>query len=368
MEKTHITIIGAGVIGLAIAEKLSRTHDDILLLEKSDRFGNGASSRNSEVIHAGFYYPETSLKARFCLQGNHMLYEIAEAKSISFRKTGKLVIANTEEEAEKIHSLHEQGVKNGVSGLSPVSARQIATIEPAIRAKEGLYSADTGIIDSHQLMSFFERKAKSRDVMVVYNCDVTGIHKDNDFIVSVRDSSGDEMDIMSEIVINAAGLESDKLAGSAGIDLDAENLRQSFCKGVYFGISARHNSMIKHLVYPVPTPISLGTHTVLKLDGSIKLGPSAFYVDEIDYNVDDSQREEFFVQGSTFLPFLTREDLSPDMAGIRAKLQVKNGPFRDFEIREESDKGLDGLINLIGIESPGLTSAPAIADYVETLL
>jgi L-2-hydroxyglutarate oxidase LhgO len=369
MEKVDITIIGAGVIGLSIAERLSRLDKEIILVEKHDGFGWETSSRNSEVIHVGLYYPSDSLKAKLSVQGNRDLYELCEKFNIPCNKMGKLLIANTEEEMEEIERILKQGEENGVSGLKILNKKEIGEIEPNVRAEKALMSPETGIIDSHQLMRYFEKKAQDNNATIAYNCEVVGLRKNNgSFTLDIQDADGETFDLESEIVINAAGLYSDKIASLAGIDTEQAGYKLHFCKGEYFSVSGRHSDKLSRLVYPAPTPISLGIHSVLLLDGSLKLGPNAFYLDSIDYDVDLSHQQEFFESAKTYLPFIELDDLSPDMSGIRPKLQGDGEDFRDFVIRDESDKGLKGLVNLIGIESPGLTAAPAIAAYVEGIV
>lgn len=369
MDKVDIVTIGAGVVGLAIAYRLSKMNKEIILLEKHEKFGMEASSRNSEVIHAGIYYPEDSLKARLCIEGNRMLYELCKKYNIPNKKTGKLIVANTKEEKENVESLFQQGKKNGVLGLELLTEMQINKLEPDIRASFALFSPETGIIDTHQLMKFYETQSESNDVIIAYNSEVTKIQKNDDFfILDILDSEGGHFQIGSSIVINSAGVSADKIASMVGIDIDKAGYRVHPCKGEYFSISNRHSGKIKHLIYPTPCDNNLGIHATLRLDGTLTLGPNAFYVNEFSYNVDAAHREEFFNSTKEFLPFLDYGDISPEMSGIRAKLQAKGEPFRDFIIQEESEKGLPGLISLIGIESPGLTASPAIAEYVENLV
>jgi len=368
MDKVDIVIVGAGVVGLAIAYRLSKMNREIILLEKHEKFGMEASSRNSEVIHAGIYYPSDSLKARFCIDGNHLLYELCKKYNIPYKKTVKLIVANTKEEKENVESLFQQGKENGVSGLELLSEPQIKNLEPNIRANFALLSRETGIIDTHQLMKFYETQSESNDVIIAYQSEVAGIQKNGDFFtLDILDSDGEHFQIGSSIVINSAGISADKIALMAGIDIDKAGYRIHPCKGEYFSISNRHCGKID-LIYPTPSVNNLGIHATLRLDGTLTLGPSAFYVDEFSYDVDAAHQEEFFNSTKKFLPFLDYDDLSPEMSGIRAKLQAKGEGFRDFIIQAESGKGLSGLINLIGIESPGLTASPAIAEYVEDLM
>jgi L-2-hydroxyglutarate oxidase LhgO len=369
MNKVDTVIIGAGVIGLAIAERLSRHTADVVVLERHDSFGRETSSRNSEVIHAGFYYPTDSLKARLCVEGNRLMYEFCSRESIPHKQIGKIVVARTREEEEKVGLLFNRGTSNGVPGLELLDRNRIAALEPAIPGYFGMLSTMTGILDTHSLMQRLERKATANGATFAYNCEVLGLSRENDcYTIRMRDADGEELSLQSARVINAAGLSSDKVAALAGIDPAKTGDRIFYCKGEYFSVSNRHRGKVSHLVYPAPTPISLGIHGVLGLDGSFKLGPSAFYVDTLDYTVDSAHRSVFYESARTLFPFLEEEDLTPAMAGIRPKLHPAEGGFRDFVIREESGAGLPGFVNLIGMESPALTSALAIAGYVERLL
>jgi L-2-hydroxyglutarate oxidase LhgO len=369
MEKTDIVIIGAGVVGLAIAERLSLNKGDIVVIERHDSFGRETSSRNSEVIHAGFYYPPASLKTSLCVAGNRLMYEFCSECGVPYRRCGKLVVARTPEEEDKVANLFEQGTAGNVPGLTLIGAKRIEELEPAVQGRSGMLSITTGIFDTHTLMNRLQQRATDRGVTFAYNCEAIAVSRENgEFEVSVKDVDGSVMSLGCGTVINAAGLSADRIAALAGIDTEKSGYRIHYCKGEYFSVSSRHRGKLSRLVYPAPTPVSLGIHGVLGLDGSLKLGPSAFYVDKLNYDVDGSHRQEFYESARTLFPFIEENDLSPDMAGIRPKLQFGGGPFRDFVIRDESDKGLPRFINLIGIESPGLTSALAIARYVEQLL
>jgi len=368
MDKVDIIIIGAGVVGLAAAQELSRKGKSVVLLERNDGFGKETSSRNSEVIHGGFYYPTGSLKARLCVEGNRVLYEFCGKNEIPHRKIGKLLIANNEQEERKIRKLYETGKANGVEDLVLLDKKGIISLEPQIGGHFGMYSPSTGIIDTHALMKRFEQIALAHEVMIGYGCTVKGLaNNGGSWTVEVLDTDGATTQLCSERVINAAGLFADSIASLAGIDIDAEEYRIHWCKGEYFSVSGRHKGRLSHLVYPAPTPVSLGVHGVLGLDGRFKLGPSAFFVDAIDYSVDPAHRDDFYDAASLLFPFLEPDDLSPDMAGIRPKLQRHNDEFRDFIIRDESAKGFPGFINLVGIESPGLTSALSIAAMIGRL-
>ncbi|KAF0135287.1 MAG: putative dehydrogenase [Candidatus Saganbacteria bacterium] len=364
MEKVDITIIGAGVIGLAIAESLSRKYAnrDIIVLEKNEKYGQETSSRNSEVIHAGIYYPKDSLKSKLCLSGNKMLYELCEAKGIKYKKCGKLIVSTNKGEISQIEAIYQNARNNGVPILELLGKDAISKLEPDVFALNAVFSGSTGIIDSHGLMNYLYQTAKQQSVLFSFNNEVVGIEKEAERYI-LRSKSGEE--IHSGIVINCAGLDSDKVAGMAGFDIEALKYKLYYCKGDYFSITQSQNKL-KHLIYPPPHEkgYGLGVHTTLALDGNIRLGPDANYVDTIDYEVDENKGNEFFNSAKKYLPWLKEDMLAPDTSGMRPKLQEPNDGFRDFIIKEESNNGLSNFINLIGIESPGLTSCLAVGDYV----
>jgi L-2-hydroxyglutarate oxidase LhgO len=369
MEETDIVVIGAGVIGLAIAERIADSKREVIVLEKHDGFGRETSSRNSEVIHCGMYYAEQLLKTRLCVRGNPILYELCARKGIPHRKTGKIVVATDEQETVKLRDLFEQGRRNGVPGLRLLGAREIVEMEPYVTGVLGLYSPESGIVDSHLLMEYLEHGAASKGVTVAYGCEVTDLrNSESGYLIEIRESDGELTVLKSVCVINAAGLHADRIARIAGIDIDGAGYRLRPCKGEYFRVSGRHRGKLHRLVYPVPSPIHLGAHAVLGLDNSLKIGPNSFYVDALDYGVDAGHQKEFHEKARRFLPFIEFNDLSPDISGIRPKLYRQGEPFRDFVIREEGDRGLPGLIDLIGMESPGLTACLAIAEMVEGLV
>jgi L-2-hydroxyglutarate oxidase LhgO len=369
MDSVDIVVIGAGVIGLAVAERLARPGRDVVVLERHDGFGRETSSRNSEVIHAGLYYREELLKTRLCVRGNPLLYEACARAGIPHRRTGKIVVATDDAEAEQLHALHGQAGKNGVRGLELMGRRRMFELEPRITGVLGLYSPESGILDSHGLMGWLERGAEAKGATVAYRCEVTGVRwTGRHYAVEVREADGTQTTLAAPCVVNAAGLHADRVAEMAGIDLLSAGYRIAPCKGEYFKVSGRHRGILSHLVYPTPLPDHLGTHVVLGLDGTLRLGPNAFSVDALEYDVDPGHQTEFYEKARRFLPFLAYDDLSPDQSGIRPRLYRPGEPFRDFVIREESDRGLPGFVDLIGIESPGLTACLAIAEMVEGLL
>ncbi|MBL0731436.1 MAG: NAD(P)/FAD-dependent oxidoreductase [Desulfosarcina sp.] len=366
MDEVQITIIGGGVIGLAIAARLSAHYDNIVLLEQNCRFGMETSSRNSEVVHSGIYYRPGSLKASLCLKGAKMLYSTCKEFSVPYKKIGKLIVAQNQNERKFLEVLFKNGIKNGVNGLKIIDKKDIQALEPDVNAISAIYSPNTGIIDSHRLMQLFISQAESNQVMLAYNSKVISLEKRNKgFIIGIEQGG---YKFKSKIVINSAGLFADKIASLAGIDVVKNNYRLFYCKGSYFSYGKR--SPISMLVYPVPQKrlAGLGVHATLDLGKRLRFGPDTEYVDRLDYKVDKKKLNSFYNSVAGVIKGLEKETFAPDMAGIRPKLSGPEEKARDFIINEETDKGLRGLINLIGIESPGLTSSPAIALKVERMV
>lgn len=366
MEQVNITVIGAGVVGLAIASHLSDKYTDIVVLERHSTFGQETSSRNSEVIHSGIYYPHGSLKADLCVKGAQELYEISKRYSIPHKKIGKLIVATEQSEINEIERLYEKGQSNNVSGLIILEKNEIRKIEPYANAIAALYSPNTGIIDSHSLMKHFFDKARANGVLFSFESNVELLDKDNDgFVVGIKP---EDYKFRTRIVINSAGLFSDRIAELAGINIDDAGYRLKFCKGSYFSYS--RTSPVKMLIYPVPHKdlTGLGVHATIDLAGRLRFGPDAEYIKVIDYRVDKTKRDMFYRGASKIIKGLDKDAFMPDMSGIRPKLQGPDEPVRDFIISEEGDRGLSGLINLIGIESPGLTASPAIARFVHDIV
>jgi len=366
---TGLTIVGAGAVGLAVAARLAPRFPELVLLERCARHGQETSSRNSEVIHAGLYYPTGSLKARLCVRGKHLLYEIAERHGLPHRRTGKLVVATSEPELPELDRLLARGAANDVA-LERLSAEAARALEPNVASVGALSSPTTGVVSAHGLMDFLLQQATARGATLQLRAELVAIERRGaDYALTIRTPDGNES-FSSERVVNAAGLESDRVAALAGIDVDAAGYRLHWCKGSYFAVAPRKAGLVSRLIYPVPGHVSLGVHAVLDWDGRLKFGPDAEYLKErrLEYAVDPTRRA-FFLEGARRLvPAIGAGDLTPDMAGIRAKLQGPGEGFRDFVVREEADRGLPGLVNLIGIDSPGLTSCLAIAEDVERLL
>ena len=366
IDSLNITVIGAGVVGLCIAEELSAKYKRVLLIEKNDGFGQETSSRNSEVIHAGIYYPHGFLKASLCTEGNRLLYDLCRERNIPHKRIGKLIVAINDEECERLENIKKHAEGNGVSDLTLLGKKQTLTLEQEVSAKAAIYSPSTGIIDSHSLMRSFCINAEKNGAVVALRSKVTAIHtKDG---IYELETNGGEYRFHTRVIINSAGLYSDSIAAMAGINIERHGYRLLYCKGNYF--SASPAPRLNHLVYPVPpeNTESLGIHATLDLGNRVKFGPDSQYIDEIEYSIDAGRRESFYQSIRNYLPGIKPEYLHPDMCGIRPKLQGPGEAYRDFIIRDERDIGYPGLINLIGIESPGLTSCVAIARYVNALV
>ncbi len=368
--RADITIVGAGVVGLAIAAEVADGNRRVYVLEKNDSFGRETSSRHSGVIHSGIYYPPGTLKARLCVAGNEMLYKLCSEHNIGCARLGKLVVATSSGEIGELEELFDRGQRNGAPGLKLVSKRQLRQLEPNVVGEAAIWAAGTGIIDSHALMKFFIAGMTGKSAQIAYRTEVVGINKvASGYRVSVRDGE-EEFSFTTSVLINCAGLGSDRVAEMAGVDIAGAGYRLHYCKGEYFSVGGGKNRLVSRLIFPAPPAdvSGVGIHVTLDLDGRMRLGPSIQYVDGLDYSVGEGNRGLFYRSVKPFLPFIERDDLAPEMAGIRPKLQGPGEDIRDFVIAEESDKGLPGFINLIGIESPGLTAAPAIAGYVAGLI
>lgn len=373
-----VVVIGAGVVGLAIAARLSAAGRAVAVLEKHDSFGRETSSRNSEVIHAGLQYPPGSLKARLCVAGNQMLYEICARHAIPHRNTGKLVIAVEEDETDALEQLKATAEANGVVGLRIIGRAEVERMEPGVRAPAALYVPSTGIVDAHSLTAFFAQSAREHGADLIYRTTVQAIEPQGDgYRVVGVDTSGETAALRAAAIVNAAGLWGDAIAALVGIDIDATGYRQHFCKGDYFSVAPARVGLVSRLVYPVAATGAerAGTriHLTIDLAGRMRLGPDAVWLPDSwrerpDYRVDVSRRDLFWQSARRYLPWLEPSDIAPEGAGVRPRVYGPGQPSRDFIIQHERERGLPGFVNLIGIESPGLTSSPAIAQYVAELL
>lgn len=365
-----VAIVGAGVEGLAIASEVAKPGRSVFVFERNAKPGQETSGRSSEVAHAGFNCSPGSLEARFCVLGNRELWRLVENGSIPGRKCGKFVVAVDEREVSALEQYKQQGEKNGVPGLWIATRRYVEQEEPHIRARAALVSLSSGIINSHALVKYFEAMARAKGAEVLCRCEVTGIEQvQGGWSLRVREyGSQTETEVRTRVVINAAGLWADSVAEMAGVKVDEAGLRQYFYKGEYFAIPDRRYT-VNHLVYPVRAPdeVGLGIHLTLDLEGNLRAGPNAVPLPsrKIDYTVDPEHRSGFFEAVRRYYALLQDErELVPDYAGIRPRLLTSNGLKRGFYIAHEKARGLPGLIDLLGFESPGLTASPEIGKHV----
>ena len=356
-------VIGAGAVGLAVARQLVRSGTDTIILEKNDHFGMETSARNSEVIHAGIYYPKDSLKVRLCVEGKGLLYQFCDAHGVPHKRLGKLIVGQAGQQAQ-LAALAGAAADNGVDDLKPLSKKEIAALEPEVRAEEGLFSPSTGIIDSHQYML-----ALLGDMTLVRGVRVNAMRRESDYWSLAVASGDEEMVLRARLVVNAAGLWARSVA--ARIE-GLENIPPHFlAKGNYAGLSVK--SPFQHLVYPIPEPGGLGVHVTLDMGGRARFGPNVEWLDstdpaDIDYTVSPDITARFAPVIASYWPGIKQEMLSPDYSGVRPKLSGPGEPNADFRIDGLDVHGLPGLVNLFGIESPGLTASLAIARHVAGLL
>ena len=369
VRDTDVVVVGAGVVGLACAAALARAGHGVVVLERHHAVAQETTTRNSEVIHAGIYYPVGSLKARLCVTGRELLYERCEKRGIPHRCLGKLIVATTDDETPRLEALLEKGHANGVEGLRLIDAQQVKRREPHVTAVAALHSPVTGIVDGHALCLSYLAEAEAHGAVLVLHTDVQSVEsRGGGYCVVAIDTDDELTRIECGAVVNAAGLASDRVAERAGMDIDAAGYRLHPCKGDYFALAPSAPVSVQGLVYPVPAGPGLGVHATLDLGGRIRFGPDTEYVDAPRYDVDADKATSFAAAVRRYLPAMRAEWLAPDYAGVRPKLSGPDEPFRDFVVAEESAAGLPGLVSCIGIESPGLTAAGAIAERVVELL
>jgi L-2-hydroxyglutarate oxidase LhgO len=368
MEQVDCIIAGAGVIGLAVARVLSAQGLDTLILEAADAIGTEISSRNSEVIHAGIYYPKGSLKARLCVAGRDMLYRYCAERGIPHRRSGKLIVATDEAQDPMLATILAGAAACGVDDLRFVSAAEAQALEPALHCTKALLSPSTGIIDSHALMLALLGDAEENGATLSLNTRIVSgrIDAGRTVLQTTDTASGEQFEIAASRFINASGLGAVALAGSiAGFGRQFLPTPR-YAKGNYFSVAGR--APFSHLIYPVPEPGGLGVHLTLDLAGAARFGPDVEWTDSIDYRVDPARGERFYAAIRKYWPDLPNGSLQAAYSGIRPKLSGPGEANSDFVIQDAAAHGIDGLVNLFGIESPGLTSSLAIAEHVMRIL
>lgn len=366
MEKVDCVIIGAGVIGLAVARAMALQGNEVIVLEAENAFGTITSARNSEVIHAGIYYPAGSLKAELCVQGKALLYDYCESHHVSHQRCGKLIVATSAEQVATLEQIRAKAVANGVDDLRLLDASEARAMEPNLQCHAALLSPSTGIVDSHGLMLALLGDAENAGAMLAVQSPVLSgaVQRDGGIRLEVGGETGTTL--LARSVINAAGLTAPDVARRiAGVPATAVP-PQYYAKGCYFTLAGR--APFSRLIYPVPEAAGLGVHLTLDLGGQARFGPNVRWIDDIEYSVDPRDADSFYDEVRRYWPALEDGALQPGYAGIRPKISGPGETAADFRIDGPAIHGVPGLVNLFGIESPGLTSSLAIADRVAPLL
>jgi len=374
MEQVDCVVIGAGVIGLAVAREMALQGRETILLERESAFGNISSARNSEVIHAGIYYPKDSLKAKLCVEGNRLLYEYCRTHQVSTQPYGKLIVASDDSQLDDLQAILYKAQNNQVPDIKMISGDEAKALEPQLHCSGAILSSSTGIVDSHGYMLSLLGGFEDSGGMLAYQSPLigarpVGTNASEGFILEIGGADG--MQIQTRLLINCAGMSAPAIAQKIE-GLAPEHIPKAyFAKGNYFSLSGK--SPFTHLIYPIPEPGGLGVHLTLDMGGQAKFGPDVEWLDiegegQIDYTVNPSRGDGFYEAVRRYWPGLKDGSLQPDYSGVRAKIVPPNAPAGDFCFNGPQDHGLQGLFNLYGFESPGLTSSLAIAKHLEGLI
>ena len=355
-EKCDCLVIGAGAVGLSVARALARAGREVLVLERHESFGTETSSRNSEVIHAGIYYPTGSVKARTCVRGKELLYEYCERYHVPYERIGKIIVATTTQQFDALREYQRQAKENGAGELTWLSQRDVERLEPAVACRAGIHSRSTGIIDSHAYMLSLLGDLEAHNGVVSYHTEVSKITTDSGLIVVC-----DGFELAPTVLVNSSGLGAPALSPFTG-----PTDRGYFAKGHYYVLSGL--SPFNRLVYPVAEPGGLGVHVTLDLAHQTRFGPDVAWIDGPDYTFETSNLERFIDAIRRYYPDLDATRLHPGYTGIRPKLAPANAPTSDFMINGPAETGVSGYVDLLGIESPGLTASLAIAEWVADLV
>ncbi|QCD92778.1 L-2-hydroxyglutarate dehydrogenase, mitochondrial [Vigna unguiculata] len=387
-ERVECVVIGAGVVGIAVARALALKGREVLVVESAPTFGTGTSSRSSEVIHAGIYYPANSFKAIFCKRGREMLYEYCSKHDIPHKQIGKLIVATRSSEIPKLCDILNRGIQNGVDGLKMVDGVDAMKMEPELQCMKAILSPVTGIVDSHSLMLSLVGEAENHGATFTYNSTVIGGHVEgNDICVHVTETERlkewkgtsilhPELLLSSKLIVNSTGLSAPALAKRFSGLKSGVVPPSYYARGCYFTLSNTKASPFRHLIYPIPEDGGIGVHVTIDLNGQVKFGPNVEWIDSVDdissfqnkfdYSVNPNHAERFYPEIRKYYPNLKDGSLEPGYSGIRPKLSGPSQLPADFVIQGEDIHGVPGLINLFGIESPGLTSSMAIAEFICT--
>jgi L-2-hydroxyglutarate oxidase LhgO len=365
MEQLDCVVVGAGVVGIAVARALAQAGRDVLVLDAAEGIGTETSSRNSEVVHAGIYYPKGSLMARFCVQGRRMLYDFCAERGVPHQRCGKLIVATSDDETQRLAGIKARAEANGVEGMALLDAADAKAMEPNLSCTAALFSPTTGIIDSHAYMLALQGEAEAAGALFVFHAPVTGGRVTADGVEI--DVGGDEpMSLHCRLLINSAGLHAPALARNI-VGKPTQLIPTAYyAKGNYFTLADR--SPFSRLIYPVPVPGGLGVHLTIDLGGQARFGPDVEWIDGLDYNVDPRRADSFYDAVRRYWPDLKDGSLQPGYAGIRPKIVPRGAPGQDFVIQDRTVHGIPALLNLFGIESPGLTAAIAIGAHLREIV
>lgn len=365
MESVECLVVGAGVIGLAIAKTLAEQGREVIIIEEAEAFGTGISARNSEVIHAGIYYAQGSLKARFCVEGKNRLYDYCQSRGIEHKRLGKLIVAPNATQQGALLELRDKATANGIGDLQLLDHKAVHRLEPQIKAHTALLSPSSGIVDTHGLMLAFLGDLESHGGGLALNSPlIGGSAKENGIHVQI--GGADPITLACKTFVNSAGLSAQMVASSIKGVPPTTIPKRYLAKGNYFSLQGK--SPFTHLIYPLPEPGGLGTHLTLDMGGQARFGPDVEWVETENYEVDPARGGKFYQAIRTYWPDLPNNSLIPAYAGIRPKISGKGEPALDFNLQGPSTHGIPGLVNLYGIESPGLTSCLVIAENVAEML
>jgi L-2-hydroxyglutarate oxidase LhgO len=364
-ELVEAVVIGAGVVGLAVARQLACSGREVIVVEAADAIGTEISSRNSEVVHAGIYYPAGSRKAELCVRGRHRLYAYCDERGIAYRRCGKLIVATDEAQVPVLSDLAAKARVNGVDDMQFLDREEAHRLEPEVHCVAALYSPSSGIVDTHHFMLALRGEAEDHGAMFAFNTPLAGGEVANDGIT--LDFGGDEpMTLKARFVVNAAGLSAPSVARSIAGVAPASIPTPRFAKGNYFKLEGR--APFSRLVYPVPEPGGLGVHATLDMAGQVRFGPDVEWIDSVDYAVNAERSKHFYGRIRQYWPGLRDGALSPDYCGVRPKIEIAGAIQNDFVVSGPAEHGVAGLVNLYGIESPGLTASLALAELVDELI
>jgi L-2-hydroxyglutarate oxidase LhgO len=366
VEHVECIVVGAGAVGLAVARRLAQSGREVIVLEATDRIGSGVSSRSSEVIHAGIYYPPGSLKARLCVEGRRLLYAYCAERGVDARRVGKFIVATSKDQTAVLDGLRQTSLKNGVDDIEVWTPEAFKREEPDVVCEAVLFSPSTGILDSAGYMLALRGDLEAASGAIAFESPFEGARVTQDgFLVN---AGGDQpLELECDVLVNAGGLKAVEIASQIEGAARDKIPKPHFAQGAYFTVSARRTPF-RHLIYPVPEPGGLGVHVTLDLGGQARFGPDVLWVPEPVYDVGSARADKFYAAIRSYWPDLRDGELTFSYAGVRPKISGPNEPAADFLVQGPSETGVRGLVNLLGIESPGLTSSLAIANEVASLV